>query len=114
MQAGKALEQLVGVIQEHLKDNPDVQIIQNAKLVNRSGNTREIDIFVQAKVNGVDLGIAFECKDFTRKISVQTIDSFATKIHELPQVHKGIIVTTIGYTEGAQKEAEGLGRHQLF
>ena len=64
MQAGKALEQLVGIIQEHLKDNPDVQIKRNVKLVNRSGNKREIDVFVQTKVNGENIGIAFECKEY--------------------------------------------------
>ena len=105
MQAGKALEQLVGIIQEHLKDNPDVQITRNAKLVNRSGNKREIDVFVQTKVNGENIGIAFECKDYKRKVTEPTIDAFWAKINDLPQVHKGIIVTTTGYTPGAQKEA---------
>lgn len=106
MKAGKALEQLVGIIQEHLKDNPDVQITRNAKLVNRSGNTREIDVLVQGKFQGEDISIAFECKDYTRKITEPTIDAFATKMRELPQVDKGVIVTTIGYTKGAQKEAK--------
>lgn len=105
MQAGKALEQLVGIIQEHLKDNPDVQIKRNAKLINRSGNKREIDVFVQTKVNGENIGIAFECKDYKRKVTEPTIDAFWAKINDLPQVHKGIIVTTTGYTPGAQKEA---------
>ena len=106
MQAGKALEQLVGIIQEHRKDNPNVKVIRNAKLINRSGNTREIDVLVQGKWNGEDMSIAFECKDYTRKITEQTIDAFVTKIRELPQINKGIIVTTTGYTKGAQKEAE--------
>lgn len=105
MKAGKALEQLVGIIQEHLKDNPDVKVTCNAKLVNRSGNKREIDVFVQTKVNGEDIGIAFECKDYKRKITEPVIDSFWAKINDLPQVHKGILVTTTGYTPGAQKEA---------
>lgn len=106
MQAGKALEQLVGIIQEHLKENPDVNVIRNAKLVNRSGNKREIDVLVQGKLNNEDIVIAFECKEYTRKITEQTIDAFATKIRELPQINKGIIVTTTGYTKGAQKEAK--------
>ena len=106
MKAGEALEQLVGIIQEHLKDNPDVQITRNAKLENRSGNTREIDVLVQGKFQGEDMCIAFECKDYSRKITEQIIDAFTTKIHELPQINKGIIVTTNGYTRGAQKEAK--------
>lgn len=63
-------------------------------------------MFVQGKFHGEDIGIAFECKDYKRKITEQTIDAFATKIHELPQINKGIIVTTIGYSKGAQTEAK--------
>ena len=105
MKTGKALEQLVAIIQEHLKDKPDVKITRNAILTNRSGNKREIDVFVQTKVNGVVIGIAFECKDYSRKITEPTIDSFWAKINDLPQINKGILVTTTGYTSGAQREA---------
>jgi hypothetical protein len=106
MQAGKALEHLVAAIQEHLKDNPNAKVTLNEKLPNRSGNKREIDVFVQTKVNGENIGIAFECKDYKRKVTEPTIDAFWAKINDLPQVHKGIIVTTTGYTKGAQKEAK--------
>lgn len=108
MQAGKALEHLVAAIQEHLKDNPNAKVTLNAKLPNRSGNIREIDVLVQTKVNGENIGIAFECKDYKRKITEQTIDAFSTKCRELAQVDKGIIVTTSGFTKGAQKEAKSL------
>ena len=106
MQAGKALEHLVAVIQEHLKSDPNARIVQNAKLLNRSGNIREIDVFVQTKANGENIGLAFACKDHKRKITEQTIDAFATKCRELTEIDKGIIVATSGYTKGAKKEAE--------
>ncbi len=108
MQAGKALEHLVAAIQEHLKDNPNAKVTLNAKLPNRSGNIREIDVLVQAKVNGENIGIAFECKDYKQKVTEPIIDAFSTKCRELPQVDKGIIVTTSGFTKGAQKEAKSL------
>ena len=108
MQAGKALEHLVAAIQEHLKDNPNAKVTLNAKLPNRSGNIREIDVLVQTKVNGENIGIAFECKDHKQKVTEPIIDAFSTKCRELPQVDKGIIVTTSGFTKGAQKEAKSL------
>lgn len=108
MQAGQALEHLVAAIQEHLKDNPNAKVTLNAKLPNRSGNIREIDVLVQTKVNGENIGIAFECKDYKQKVTGPIIDAFSTKCRELPQVDKGIIVTTSGFTKGAQKEAKSL------
>lgn len=50
MKQGETLERLVEIIQEHLKDNPDVQITRNAKLINRSGNKRE-RLMCSCKVN---------------------------------------------------------------
>lgn len=115
MRAGQALEHLVAMIREHLKDNPETKITLNAKLMNRSGNKREIDVFVRTKANGEDFGIAFECKDYNRKITEQVIDAFVTKIGDIPEIHKGIIVTTSGYTKGARKEAEAhkIGLHLI-
>ncbi len=59
MKAGKALEQLVAAIQEYLGDNPDTHIERNAKLTDNAGLQREIDVFVQTKVQGGKIGIAF-------------------------------------------------------
>lgn len=58
MKAGKALEQLLAAIQEYLKDSPDTHITPNARLLNRSGIEREIDVLVQTKVQDLEIGIA--------------------------------------------------------
>lgn len=105
MQAGKALEHLEAVIQEYLKKYPDAKITRNARLTNRFGDKREIDVFVEANFNGEDIGIAFECKDYKRPLTAPTIEAFVTKINDIPQVTKGVIVTTSGYSESAQKTA---------
>lgn len=101
MQAGKALENLVAVIQEHLKNCSDAKITQNARLQNRFGKKRQIDVFVQAKLNGENIGIAFECKDQKRPITAPAIEAFVTNISNIPEITKGVFVTTSGYTEGA-------------
>ena len=109
MKAGSALEQLVAVIQEYFKDSPNTRIIPNAKLRNRSGVEREIDVFVQAKVQGVEIGIAFECKDYSNKVSVEKVDAFAQKCRELPHINKKVMVSSSGFTNGVKKEAQGQG-----
>lgn len=109
MKSGKALEQLVAAIQEYLKDRPNTRIIPNAKLRNRSGVEREIDVFVQAKVQGIEIGIAFECKDYSNKVSVEKVDAFAQKCRELPQINKKVMVSSSGFTNGVKKEAQGQG-----
>lgn len=107
MKAGSALEQLVAAIQEYFKDSPHTRIIPNAKLRNRSGVEREIDVFVQAKVQGVEIGIAFECKDYSNKVSVEKVDAFAQKCRELPHINKKVMVSSSGFTNGVKKEAQG-------
>ena len=107
MKAGSALEQLVAAIQEYFKDSPNTRIIPNAKLRNRSGVEREIDVFVQAKVQGVEIGIAFECKDYSNKVSVEKVDAFAQKCRELPHINKKVMVSSSGFTNGAKNEAQG-------
>ena len=109
MKAGKALEQIVAAIQEYLKDSPNTRITPNAKLRNRSGIEREIDVFVQTKVQGIEIGIAFECKDYYNKVSVEKVDAFAQKCRELPQINKKVMVTSSSFTAGVKKEAEGQG-----
>ena len=109
MKPGKALEQLVAAIQDYLKDSKDTNIIRNAKLYNRSGVEREIDVFVQTKVQGMELGIAFECKDYSDKVGIEKIDAFAQKCRELPQIHKKVMVASSGFTEGVVKEAQNQG-----
>ena len=106
IQPGKALERLVEMIQDHLKDRPEVQISRNIRLKSLSGKGREIDVFVQGKFDGQDIGIAFECKDHKREISVTDVEKFWAVLSKLPQVDKGVMVTTSGYTKEAKKEAE--------
>ena len=64
---GAALEQLVALIQETLKDRPDATIQTNVKVVDNTGIPREIDVLVYTNVQELPLGIAIECKDYSKK-----------------------------------------------
>lgn len=115
MKAGKALEQLVAAIQEYLKYTPDTSIELNAKLVDNAGLEREIDVFVQTKVQGGNIGIAFECKDYSDKVDVKEVEAFNSKSNDIPAIHKRIIVAANGFTSGAQTKAKlyGIELYQL-
>ena len=115
MKAGKALEQLVAAIQEYLGNNPDTHIERNAKLTDNAGLQREIDVFVQTKVQGGKIGIAFECKDYKSIVQVSVVEAFQSKCNDIPQIHKKIIVASNGFSSGAQSKANlyGIELYQL-
>ncbi|MBQ2290560.1 MAG: restriction endonuclease [Paludibacteraceae bacterium] len=115
MKKGKALEQLVSAIQDHLKNCPDTDIQTNVIFPNISGNNREIDVYVKTRIQGMDFGIAFECKDYKRKVDVSVIDGFITKCSNIKQINKGVIVSTSGFTKAAIQEANNhkIGLFQL-
>ena len=115
MKAGKALEQLVAAIQEYLGDNPDTHIECNAKLTDNAGLQREIDVFVQTKVQGGKIGIAFECKDYKSIVQVSVVEAFQSKCNDIPKIHKKIIVASNGFSSGAQSKANlyGIELYQL-
>ena len=109
MKAGKALEQFVVAIQEYSKDSPDTIIIPNAKLKDNAGLEREIDVFVQTKVHGGKIGIAFECKEYKDKVDIKEVEAFHTKSTDIPGIHKRIIVSSNGFTSGAYTKARFYG-----
>lgn len=109
MKAGKALEQLVVAIQKYLKNSPDTLIVPNAKLEDHTGLKREIDVFVQTKIQGGNIGIAFECKDYKKKVDVKVVEAFNSKCNDIHEIHKGIIVSSNGFTAGAQTKAQFYG-----
>ena len=109
MKKGKALEQLVVAIQEYIKNSPDTLVVPNAKLIDNCGLEREIDVFVQAKVQGGKIGIAFECKDYNDKVDVKEIEAFHSKSTDIPGIHKRILVSSNGFTSGAKTKAKFYG-----
>lgn len=109
MKAGKTLEQLVWAIQECQKNSPDTLIETNAILLDHTGLKREIDVFVRTKVQGGNIGIAFECKDYKKKVDVKVVEAFNSKCHDIPEIHKGIIVSPNGFTAGAKTKAQFYG-----
>jgi hypothetical protein len=104
---GKALENLVAVINEALKEKPDTKIYKNHKMPNpnTTGNS-EIDVLIELTCNGYNFNIAIECKDHNRPIEKSVIDAFNSKCALLETINKKIVVSSNGFQKGAKYSAK--------
>lgn len=104
---GAALEQLVALIQETLKDRQDATTETNVKVVDETGMSREIDVLVCTHVQELPFKIAFECKEYSKRaVDIQVVDAFIGKCKYLPQLHRKVIVSTTGFSDNAVKRAK--------
>lgn len=86
--------------------HPTALIKRNVKLLGRLSNTpREIDILIESEVFGHAIQIAIECKNWTSKLDVADIGTFIDKLSDVG-ISKGIIVSRLGYSEGARERAK--------
>ena len=69
---------------------------------------REIDIFIRTRIGGHEIKTVIECKNWRRKIDVQVVDAFHSKIIDV-RGNKGVIVSTNGFSDTARKKARRLG-----
>lgn len=106
---GKQLERVVRLVEESYKDSANTQIFSNYKLPNKDGQEREIDLLIVSKINGFEICIAIECKDYNTRVSVDKIDSFQGKCSRLPQIHRKIFVSAKGYQKAAVTAANDFG-----
>ncbi len=81
-----------------------------ASLKGRSGQSHEFDVLFQARLGDLRLLMVVECKCYKRRVGPDVIASFAYRMRDVG-AHKGIVVTTTGFTSGACRvaESEGIG-----
>lgn len=103
---GTELEQLVKAVQMTLKDSPNITIETNVKVKDTNGIKREIDVLVEDFNVLPCYRIAFECKDYKRKLDIQIVDAVVGKFLDIPDISKKIIASTEGYTVSAKKKAD--------
>lgn len=80
----------------------------NVKLKGKSGQEHQIDVYWEYEIAGVKHRVAIECKNYKRKISIGTVRDFYGVLQDLNNV-AGIMVTKIGYQEGAKDYAAHYG-----
>ena len=68
----------------------------------------KVDISFNYQIAGADLLFIVECKRYAHQVPVDDVEEFHSKIDDIG-AHKGIMVTTVGFQEGAVKTAKGRG-----
>ena len=82
-----------------------ISVKHDEKIIGRSGQTHQIDVFWEFMVAGVLHKVAVECKEYKSTVSVGKIRDFYGALEDIGNVN-GIFVTTKGYQSGAIKYAE--------
>ena len=102
---GRLLEQLVWAIQETIKDVPSTTISTNKPIKDNNGIYREFDVVVESIINGINLQIVFECKDYSKQVDVKIVDAFLGKCVDIPNINKKVLVSTNGFSKSAREKA---------
>lgn len=103
--SGKSLEQLVWAIQDTVSNCPNISVHTNVRFKDVNGIDREIDVLVENRNISPTFRVAFECKDYNKKVDVQIVDAVVGKFMDIPDIHDRVIVSSLGYTKSAEIKA---------
>lgn len=85
---------------------PDSEILSNQKMRGRYSKTkRQVDVLLRGKLAKWDMLGVVECKCFSRKINVKSVDQFIGMVNDIGG-HVGVMFTNMGYSKSAIKRAE--------
>lgn len=94
----KVMASLVGVTVHH-------QRVYTGRISQRE---IKVDVSFNYTIAGANLLFLVECKCYGHSVPVDDVEEFHSKIDDIG-AHKGIMVTTVGFQEGAVKTARGRG-----
>lgn len=109
--AGTDFELLVKSIYEEILEKDGFETIQvshDVKVLGKSGQAHQIDVYWEFKIAGITHRVAVECKEYKNSVSIGKIRDFHGALFDIGNI-KGIFVTTKGYQQGAIKFAESVG-----
>jgi hypothetical protein len=108
---GTRFELLVQAIYEEIMSSNEydtVKVEHDIKLLGRSGQLHQIDIYWEFNLAGVLHRVAVECKDYKAAVSLGRIRDFYGVLDDIGNLN-GIFITSKGYQSGAKKFAEHHG-----
>lgn len=77
---------------------PGIEHLKN--FTGKTGETYEIDLSYRFRIAEADYLTLIECKHWNRSVGRQVINCFRSIVDDIG-AHKGIVVTTVGFQEGA-------------
>ncbi len=80
----------------------------NVKLVGKSGQAHQIDVYWEYEIAGVKHKVAIECKNYNNTVPIGKVRDFYGVLVDLNNV-TGIMVTKVGYQGGAKGYASYYG-----
>lgn len=86
----------------------NTKVQHNVKLLGRSGQEHQIDVYWEYEIAGNKHKVAIECKNYNRPVPIGKVRDFKGVLDDLNGVN-GIMVTKVGYQEGAKRYAEEWG-----
>jgi hypothetical protein len=102
---GKSLETLVSTIERVLGHNKNVSVQSPAHLPDKiTGDPREHDVLITITGSHHRSTIAIECRDRSRKVTVNDIEGFWSKCQDTG-VDQGIVVSPKGFSRSAIAKA---------
>lgn len=114
MKKGELFETVMRVVQEALKSSDSTRIKQNHKLLDNTGLKREFDIFIESQITNFQVNVAIECKDYKNKVSIEKIEAFQSKCNDVPQIHRKVFISRVGFQSGAETKAKYYGIELLL
>src|SRR4051812_3236420 len=76
------------------------RLSSNSHLLGKSGHRHQIDILIELTIVGIRLLVLIECKSYKRPVEVADVLELIGRLDDIG-AHKGVMVTTIGYQQGA-------------
>ena len=91
-----------------------IDVQHNVKLVGKSRQEHQIDVYWEYEITGVRHKVAIECKNYNKEVPIGKVRDFWGVLFDLDDV-SGIMVTKVGFQKGAKKFADyyGIGLKEL-
>ena len=106
---GKSLETLIASLEKALCDADNVVVESPKRLKDKiTGKMREHDVVLTISQSHHKVTVAIECRDRSRPITVNQVESFWKKCQDTGVDH-GVIVSSMGFYNTARQKADFLG-----
>ena len=101
----KLFEATIAELIEDLDENAEVE--RDVTMLGRlSGTRRQVDVLIRGSIGGEVIVIAVECKCYSRRLGIGSVDEFAGKLLDIG-VDRGILFGLSGVTGPAKRRADG-------